>query len=89
MYYPYLLFVFRLNFKILIKVILNSLLESVKNDLKTAESELDRLIVWQSAIYVMEKIVQTIKKQDSRDNLLIFVKVIQLMVITIMVFCDN
>lgn len=89
MYYPYLLFVFRLNFKILIKVILNSLLESVKNDLKTAESELDRLIVWQSAIYVMEKIVQTIKKQDSRDNLLIFVKVIQLMVIIIMVFCDN
>lgn len=64
----------KVNFKILIKVILNSLLESVKNDLKTAESELDRLIVWQSAIYVMEKIVQTIKKQDSRDNLLIFVK---------------
>jgi len=89
MYYPYLLFVFRLNFKILIKVILNSLLESVKNDLKTAESELDRLIVWQSAIYVMEKIVQTIKKQDSRDNLLIFVKVIQLMVIIIMFLCDN
>lgn len=86
MYYPYLLFVFRLNFKILIKVILNSLLDSVKNDLKTAESELDRLIVWQSAIYVMEKIVQTIKKQDSRDNLLIFVKVIQLMIIIIMCF---
>lgn len=54
---------------------LNSLLESVKKDLKTAESEVDRLIIWQSAIYVMEKIVQTIKKQDSRDNLLIFVKV--------------
>jgi len=89
MYYPYSLFVFRLNFKILIKVILNSLLESVKNDLKTAESELDRLIVWQSAIYVMEKIVQTIKKQDSRDNLLIFVKVIQLMVVIIMFFCDD
>lgn len=86
MYYPYLLFVFRLNFKILIKVILNSLLESVKNDLKTAESELDRLIVWQSAIYVMEKIVQIIKKQDSRDNLLIFVKVIQLMVIIMFFF---
>jgi hypothetical protein len=83
------LFVFRINFKILIKVILNTLLESVKKDLKAAESELDRLIVWQSAIYVMEKIVQIIKKQDSRDNLLIFVKVIQLTIIVIICFYDN
>lgn len=65
-----------MNFKCLIKVILNSLLGSVKDNLKTAESELDRLNIWQSAIYVMEKIVQNIKKQDSRNNLLIFVKVI-------------
>lgn len=65
-----------MNFKCLIKVILNSLLGSVKDNLKTAESELDCLNIWQSAIYVMEKIVQNIKKQDSRNNLLIFVKVI-------------
>lgn len=64
-----------MNFKCLIKVILDSLLGSVKDGLKTAESEFDRLTIWQSAIYVMEKIVQTIKKQDSRNNLLIFVKV--------------
>lgn len=65
-----------MNFKCLIKVILNSLLVSVKDSLKTSESEFDRLAVWHSAIYVMEKIVQIIKKQDSRYNLLIFVKVI-------------
>lgn len=64
-----------MNLKNLIKVLLNALLGSVKDGLKTAESELDRLTIWQSAIYVMEKIVQTIKKQDSRNNLLIFVKV--------------
>lgn len=57
---------------------LNSLLESVKGDLKTAESELDRLIVWQLAVYVMEKVVQAIKKQDSRNNLLVFVKVMNI-----------
>jgi len=57
--------------------------------LKTAESEVDRLIVWQSAIYVMEKIVQTIKKQDSRDNLLIFVKVTYITTIRIMFFYAN
>lgn len=50
---------------------------------------MDRLIVWQSAIYVMEKIVQTIKKQDSRDNLLIFVKVIYITKIRIMFFYVN
>lgn len=65
-----------MNFKCLIKVILNFLLGSVKDNLKTAESDLDRLAIWQSTIYVMEKIVQIIKKQDSRNNLLIFVKVI-------------
>lgn len=65
-----------MNFKYLVKVILNALLVSVKDGLKSAESELDRLTVWQSAIYVMEKIVQTIKKQDSRNNLLVFIKVI-------------
>lgn len=65
-----------MNFKCLIKVILDSLLRSVKDGLKSAESELDRLTVWQSSIHVMEKLVQTIKKQDSRNNLLIFVKVV-------------
>lgn len=69
------LFVSRMNFKCLIKVILDCLLRSVKSCLKTSESELDRLAVWQSTVYVMEKIVQSIKKQDSRNNLLIFVKV--------------
>jgi len=69
------LFVSRMNFKCFIKVILDSLLSSVKGGLKTSESELDRLVVWQSTVYVMEKIVQSIKKQDSRNNLLIFVKV--------------
>lgn len=64
-----------MNFKCLIKVILDSLLGSVKSCLKTSESDLDRLTVWQSTIYVMEKVVQSIKKQDSRNNLLIFVKV--------------
>lgn len=67
-----------MNFKCLIKVVLNSLLTSVKDGLKNAESELDRLTVWQSSIYVMEKIVQTIRKQDSRNNLLIFVKVVKI-----------
>lgn len=66
-----------MNFKCLIKVILNTLLVSVKDSLKTAETEFDRLIIWQSAIHVMEKIVRTIKKQDSRINLLIFVKVLE------------
>lgn len=70
-----------MNFKCLIKVILNSLLVSVKDSLKTSESEFDRLAVWHSAIYVMEKIVQTIKKQDSRYNLLIFVKVIIIIIV--------
>lgn len=65
-----------MNFKCLIKVVLDSLLRSVKDGLKSAESELDRLNIWQSSIYVMEKLVQIIKKQDSRNNLLIFVKVI-------------
>lgn len=68
-----------MNFKCLIKVILNTLLGSVKDGLKNAESELDRLIIWQSSIYVMEKIVQTIQKQDSRNNLLIFVKVVDML----------
>lgn len=67
-----------MNFKCLIKVVLNSLLISVKDGLKNAESELDRLTVWQSSINVMEKIVQTIRKQDSRNNLLIFVKVVEI-----------
>jgi len=70
------LFVSRMNFNRFIKVILDSLLGSVKGVLKTSESELDRLAVWQSTVYIMEKIVQSIKKQDSRNNLLIFVKVI-------------
>lgn len=70
-----------MNFKCLIKVILNSLLGSVKDGLKISESEFDRLAIWQSAIYVMEKIVQTIKKQDSRNNLLIFVKVINIVIV--------
>lgn len=70
-----------MNFKILIKVLLNALLGSVKDGLKTAESELDRLTIWQSTIYVMEKIVQTIKKQDSRNNLLIFVKVFDIILL--------
>lgn len=54
---------------------LATLLKSVKDTLKTAESELDRLAIWESTIYVMEKIVQTIKKQDLRNNLLTFIKV--------------
>jgi len=64
----------KMNFKCLIKVILDCLLSSVKSGLKTSESDLDRLAVWQSTVYVMEKIVQSIKKQDTRNNLLIFVK---------------
>lgn len=68
-----------MNFKCLIKVILNSLLGSVKASLKTAESEINRLDIWQSAISVMGKMVQAIKKQDSRSNLLIFVKVFNIL----------
>lgn len=60
---------------------LNTLLKSVKDSLKTVESEFDRLTIWQSTIYVMEKIVQTIKKQDSRNNLLTFIKVVNTMII--------
>jgi len=60
---------------------LNTLLKSVKDNLKTVESEFDRLTIWQSTIYVMEKIVQTIKKQDSRNNLLTFIKVVNNMII--------
>lgn len=67
-----------MNFKCLIKVILNILLGSVKNSLKSAENDFDRLVIWQSTIYIMEKIVQIIKKQDLRNNLLIFVKVINI-----------
>lgn len=70
-----------MNFKCLIKVILDSLLRSVKYGLKSAECEVDRLTVWQSSIYVMEKLVHTIKKQDLRNNLLIFVKVIDIVTI--------
>ncbi|VVC29458.1 Hypothetical protein CINCED_3A008880 [Cinara cedri] len=83
----------KMNFKCLIKVILNSLLSSVKNSLKSSESEFDRLTVWHSAIYVMEKIVQTIKKQDSRFNLLIFVKgsilLLKLFLAEGMIVCQN
>jgi hypothetical protein len=67
-----------MNFKCLIKVVLNSLLGSVKASLKTAENEINRLDIWQSAISVMGKMVQAIKKQDSRSNLLIFVKVLNI-----------
>ncbi|XP_050532705.1 Fanconi anemia group D2 protein isoform X2 [Daktulosphaira vitifoliae] len=64
----------KMNLKCLISVILNSLLGSVKNCLKSSDSEYDRLIIWQSTIYVMEKVVHIVKKQDSRSNLLVFVK---------------
>lgn len=64
-----------MNLKCLINVILNSLLGCVKNCLKTSESEYDSLIIWQSTVYVMEKVVHIVKKQDSRTNLLVFVKV--------------
>lgn len=67
-----------MNLKCLIKVILNTLLGSVKNGLKSAENDFDRLVIWQSTIYIMEKIVQIVKKQDLRNNLLIFVKVIKI-----------
>lgn len=67
-----------MNLKCLIKVILNTLLGSVKNSLKSAENDFDRLAMWQSTIYIMEKNVQIIKKQDLRNNLLIFVKVINI-----------
>ncbi|XP_050428973.1 Fanconi anemia group D2 protein isoform X2 [Adelges cooleyi] len=62
------------NLKLLISVILSILLDFVKKGLKKSESEYDRLTVWQSSIFIMEKVVCVVKKQDSRNNLLAFVK---------------